>query len=46
MASHLAEIDGLEKLTLLRYGRFGIFLEALTVCGVFLSSLYRYLTST
>lgn len=39
------EIDGLGKLTSLRYGHFGISLEALTACGVSLFYVYRFCLS-
>lgn len=42
ITSELVEIDGLERLTLLRYGHFAMLLEALTACGAFSFYLYRY----
>lgn len=42
ITNQLVEIDGLGKLTSLRYGHFGISLEALTACGVSLFYVYRF----
>jgi hypothetical protein len=42
ITSQLLEIDGWEKLILLRYGHFCIFSEALIVCGAFSFCAYRY----